>query len=132
MPASKINGAAIDQAVISDGCIIDRSRISQSLDRGAMPDGTRLPGTPVSADGGRFLRDRGVQAGECREGNSRVGVGENTRIESAIIDKKRPDRGQLRDLAGGQTGAFYGENYFIREGIAIVPKGAVIPDGTIV
>ena len=31
MPASKINGAAIDQAVISDGCIIDRSRISQSL-----------------------------------------------------------------------------------------------------
>ena len=31
MPASKINGAAIDQAIISDGCIIDRSRISQSL-----------------------------------------------------------------------------------------------------
>ena len=37
-----------------------------------------------------------------KRGIPRVGVGENTRIESAIIDKT-PDRGELRDLAGGQT-----------------------------
>ena len=31
LPASKINGAAIDHAVLSDGCIINRAQISHSI-----------------------------------------------------------------------------------------------------
>jgi glucose-1-phosphate adenylyltransferase len=70
--------------------------------------------------------------GERSRGDDRppLGIGENTRIENAIIDKNtrigrnvsiRNQRG-LVDHDGG--------SYFVRDGIVIVPKGATILDGT--
>jgi glucose-1-phosphate adenylyltransferase len=63
-----------------------------------------------------------------------MGIGDGTIIDGAIIDKnacvgrnvrienKRGDR--ERDGDGGR--------YVIRDGVVIIPKGAVIPDGTII
>ena len=75
-------------------------------DRSALPDSARLPGAPLSADGGGLLRDGGVQAGECREGRPAHGRGGEHADRVDDHRQKRPDRGQLRDLAGGQAGEF--------------------------
>jgi len=59
-----------------------------------------------------------------------LGIGKNCIIERAIIDKdarigdgvvirSQPDNKQVEN-----------ENYWIKDGITIIPKGAVIPDGT--
>jgi glucose-1-phosphate adenylyltransferase len=61
-----------------------------------------------------------------------VGIGEDSLIERAIIDKNaRIGRGvQIR--AEGRDQELDGDDFFIREGIVIVGKGAVIPDGTVI
>ncbi len=53
-------------------------------------------------------------------------------LDKVIVDKNaRIGRGvRLVNERGVQEAD--GENYYIRSGIIIVPKGAVVPDGTIV
>lgn len=60
----------------------------------------------------------------------KIGIGNGTVIDKAIIDKnarigKHVVIKNLKNLKNHD-----GENYFIRDGIVIVTKGAVIPDGT--
>ena len=131
MPASKINGAAIDQAIISDGCIIDRSRISQSLVgiRCLLSPGCRVHRSVLM--GADFYETEVSKSDSLSKGVPLVGVGENTRIESAIIDKNARIGANCVISPEGKPDHFDGENYYVREGIAIVPKGAVIPDGTV-
>ncbi|MDP6893561.1 MAG: glucose-1-phosphate adenylyltransferase [Verrucomicrobiota bacterium] len=131
MPASKINGAAIDQAIISDGCIIDRSRISQSLVgiRCLLAPGCRVHRSVLM--GADFYETEVSKSDSLSKGIPLVGVGENTRIESAIIDKNARIGANCVISPEGKPDHFDGENYYVREGIAIVPKGAVIPDGTV-
>jgi glucose-1-phosphate adenylyltransferase len=132
MPASKINGAAIDQAIISDGCIIDRSRISQSLIgiRCLLAPGCRVHKSVLM--GADFYETEDSKRQSQSDGTPLIGVGENTRIESAIIDKNARIGANCVISPEGKPDHFDGDNYYVREGIAVVPKGAVIPDDTII
>jgi glucose-1-phosphate adenylyltransferase len=61
-----------------------------------------------------------------------IGIGKNTVIRRAIIDKNvriGRDVKLLNDKAV-ETADGPNRSYYIREGIIIVPKGALIPDGT--
>ena len=67
-------------------------------------------------------------------GLPRVGIGEGTIISRAIIDKNARIGGKVRLVNESKIVEADGENnsYYIRDGIIIVPKNAVIRDGTIV
>jgi glucose-1-phosphate adenylyltransferase len=58
-----------------------------------------------------------------------VGVGGDSVVERAIVDKNaRVGRGvHIVNEKGVQEED--GDGYFIRDGIVIVPKGGVVPDG---
>ena len=70
--------------------------------------------------------------GHEAEGKPRIGIGRNTRVENAIIDKNARigencvlcPEGQPKDL----DHAFY----YIRDGIVVIPKNGIVPNGTIV
>jgi len=132
LPASKINGAAIDQAIISDGCIIDRSRISQSL------IGVRCliaPGCRVHRSillGSNNYETEASKAASDQDGIPRIGVGGNTRIENAIVDKNARIGADCVITPEDKPEHLDGKNYFIRDGIVIIPKNAVIQDGTVI
>ncbi len=132
LPASKINGAAIDQAIISDGCIIDRSRISQSL------IGVRCliaPGCRVHRSillGSNNYETEASKAASDQDGIPRIGVGGNTRIENTIVDKNARIDADCVITPEDKPEQLDGKNYFIRDGIVIIPKNAVIPDGTVI
>ncbi|MDA7625059.1 glucose-1-phosphate adenylyltransferase [bacterium] len=132
MPASKINGAAIDQAVISDGCIIDRSRISQSLIgvRCLISPGCRVHRSVLM--GSDFYETNASKDESDEKGIPRIGVGENTRIEQVIIDKNARIGANCVITPDDKPEHFDGENYYIREGIVIIPKNAVIQDDTVI
>jgi glucose-1-phosphate adenylyltransferase len=61
-----------------------------------------------------------------------LGIGMDSTLDRVIVDKNaRIGRGvRLVNERGVQEAD--GENYYIRSGIIIVPKGAVVPDGTVV
>ncbi|HSK62542.1 MAG TPA: hypothetical protein VK893_01830 [Pyrinomonadaceae bacterium] len=67
-------------------------------------------------------------------GLPRVGIGEGTVIKRAIIDKNARIGSNARLLNEAGTAVADGPNgsYFIRDGIIIVPKNAVIPDGAVI
>ena len=124
--------AAIDQAIISDGCIIDRSRISQSL------IGVRCliaPGCRVHRSillGSNSYETEASKAASDRDGIPRIGVGGNTRIENTIVDKNARIGAGCVITPEGKPEHLDGKYCFIRDGIVIIPKNAVIPDGTMI
>ena len=59
-----------------------------------------------------------------------MSIGRGCKIQRAIIDKnvRIGDSVVISDKSGSPD--FDGQNYFIRDGIVIIPKNAVIPPGT--
>jgi glucose-1-phosphate adenylyltransferase len=133
LPASRFAGATLDQCLVSDGCVLQegahiqrsvigvRSRIGRNV--------TVRDSVIIGAD--RFETD-GERARNAREGVPNLTVGDGTLIERAILDKDcRIGRNvQIINSRGLQVAD--AENYVIREGIVVIPKGAVVRDGTVI
>ena len=61
-----------------------------------------------------------------------LGIGEGASLEQVIVDKNaRIGRGVVI-TPKGDVADFEGPNYWVRDGITVIPKGAVIPDGTVI
>jgi glucose-1-phosphate adenylyltransferase len=132
LPGSKINGAQIDHAVISDGCIINRARINQSIVglRTIIGDGTEL-NRVVILGSDYYEAQESVEHHE-HAGLPRVGIGAHCKIENAIIDKNARIGNNVVISPAGKPENVDHERYFIRDGIVIVPKDAVIPHGMVI
>ena len=132
LPGSKINGAAIDHAVISDGCIINHADISRSIvgvrsivERGARLHRALLLGTD-------FYESADSIAENERAGRPRMGIGSNTVIENAIVDKNARIGNDCVVTPAGKPENVDHPLYFIRDGIVIVPRYGCIPHGTVI
>ena len=132
LPGSKINGAQIDHAVISDGCIINRARINQSIVglRTIIGDGTEL--NRVVILGSDYYESKESVDRHEKEGLPRVGIGAQCKIHNAIIDKNARIGNNVTISPAGKPENVDHELYFIRDGIVIIPKDAIIPHGTVI
>ena len=72
------------------------------------------------------------KASNRSRGIPNLGVGDNCVIEGAILDKdcRIGKHVQIVNRKGIQDGE--GSNYVIRDGIVVIPRGAVVPDGTVI
>ena len=61
-----------------------------------------------------------------------MGVGANTTIRRAIVDKNARIGDNVRLVNQNRVETADGDNYFIRDGIIIIPKGATIRDNTVI
>jgi glucose-1-phosphate adenylyltransferase len=134
LPPSKVEESQIDDSIISDGCIINGARISSSVIglRSRISKGVKLDSSfMMGADYYQTIDEMRINA---KENVPRVGIGEGTVIRRAIIDKNaRIGSGaKLLNEAGVMEADGEGGSYFIRDGIIIVPKNAVIKDGTLI
>ena len=125
LPGSKVNGATLRQAIISDGCIISDAHIERSVIgiRSIIQSGATIKNSVVmGAD--LFEQDRPGAADVPL-----IGVGKNCVIDRAIIDKNARIADGVVITPEGKPTNLDAENYFIRDGIVVVPKNAVIPAG---
>jgi glucose-1-phosphate adenylyltransferase len=132
LPASKINGAQIDHAIVSDGCIISHADIHQSIVgiRSIISPGSRLHRTIVL--GCDFYESALSVADHQGRGLPPIGIGRNTVIENAIIDKNARIGNDVHISPAGKPDSVDHELYYIRDGVVIVPKNAVVPHGTMI
>jgi glucose-1-phosphate adenylyltransferase len=132
LPASKINGAAVDHAVLSDGCIINRAQISHSIVgvRSLVGHGTMLQRV-VMMGADYYETADSIRLNEVRN-IPPIGIGSNTRIENAILDKNTRIGDNCIINPKGKDENEDGEGYFIRDGIVIIPKNAVVPHNTVI
>jgi len=132
LPATKVEGCTLRAALVSEGCILMGAEIERSVIgiRSRIGQGTRLRDTlMLGADYYETLQD--IERAQAR-GLPPVGIGADSVIERAIVDKNaRIGRGvRIVNAAGVQSAD--GSGHFIRDGIVIVSKGGVIPDGTVI
>jgi glucose-1-phosphate adenylyltransferase len=132
LPASKINGAEISHANISDGCIINRCKVSHSIIgvRSRVDEGCEINRT-IMLGCDYYESETSLKQYEAR-GLPRIGVGKNTRIENAIIDKNARIGDNCRISPAGKTGDVDHPLYYVRDGIVIIPKNGLIPHGTVI
>jgi glucose-1-phosphate adenylyltransferase len=134
LPPSKIEETEINDSIISDGCIINGAKIANSVVglRSRISKGVQIESSFMM--GADFYQTFEEMRGDLGKGLPRVGIGEGTVVRRAIIDKNARIGKNARLLnEGGVTetdGA--GGSYFIRDSIIIVPKNAVIADGTVI
>ena len=64
------------------------------------------------------------------EGKPRIGIGRNTRVENAIIDKNARIGDDCVISPSGKTGDVDHPLYFVRDGIVVIPKNGMVPSGT--
>ena len=125
LPGSKINGATLRQAIISDGCIITDAHIERSVlgIRSIIQSGATIRNSIImGAD--HFEQDRPANADPPP-----IGIGRNCVIDRAIIDKNARIADGVVITPEGKAANLDAENFFIRDGIVVVPKNAVIPAG---
>jgi glucose-1-phosphate adenylyltransferase len=132
LPASKINGAQIDHAVISDGCIISHADVHQSIIgvRSIINPETYLHRTIVM--GCDYYETAQSITDNAAVGRPRIGIGSHTRIENAIIDKNARIGNHVTITPGGKPENVDHAMYYVRDGIVIIPKNGVVPDGTVI
>lgn len=125
LPGSKVNGATLRQALISDGCIISDAHIERSVIgiRSIIASGATIRDSVImGAD--FFEQDR-----QSRGDVPSIGIGRNCVVDRAIIDKNARIADGVVITPEGKPTNLDAENYFIRDGIVVVPKNAVIPAG---
>jgi glucose-1-phosphate adenylyltransferase len=132
LPASKINGARIDHAIISDGCIINHANISHSIIgiRSIVGNGSEL--NRVIFLGGDYYESHASIIENEMLGKPRIGIGENTRIDNAIIDKNARIGNNVVITPTGKPENMDHPLYYVRDGIVIIPKNGAIPHGTVI
>jgi glucose-1-phosphate adenylyltransferase len=126
LPGSKINGATLRQAIISDGCIISDAHLERCV-----------VGIRSTIQSGATIRNSIVMGADFFETNREkipaglppVGIGRNCVINRAIIDKNARIGDGVVITPEGKAANVDADNYFIRDGIVVVPKNAVIPAG---
>ncbi len=125
LPGSKINGAAVKQAIVSDGCIIDDAHIERAVIgiRSYIKSGTTIRESIVM--GADFY-----EADQANRGGPELGIGKNCVIDHAIIDKNARIGDGCVITPDGKPDHFDGPNFYVRDGIVVVPKGASIAAGT--
>jgi glucose-1-phosphate adenylyltransferase len=132
LPASKINGAQIDHAIVSDGCIINRAKITHCIVgvRSMLNEGCSLTRTIML--GCDYYESLESIERHQAQNSPRIGIGSNTRIENAIIDKNARIGDNCSISPAGKPDNVDHALYYIRDGIVIIPKNGIIPHGTVI
>ncbi len=131
LPASKINGASIDHAVISEGCIISHCHIAQSVVgvRSLVDIGSHITRSVIL--GADYYESQESLTRNAAEGRPRLGIGKYTRIHHAIIDKNVRIGDHCVITPHGKPETTDHPLYYIRDGVVIIPKDTVVPHGTV-
>jgi glucose-1-phosphate adenylyltransferase len=130
LPASKIVYAQLSRASIADGCIIVGATIEHSIIgiRSRIEPGVTIKDSIVMGLDDYETLDQ-LHSSTAR-GVPALGIGRNTYIERAIVDKNARIGENVRISPQGKPENLDGDNWYIRDGIVVVPKGATIRSGT--
>lgn len=134
LPPSKIHNCDIDNSMVSEGCILNGVYARRSIIglRSRIDRNTRLENSIVM--GSDFFESLEEIKANIAKQIPMCGIGENCVIRRAIIDKNARigSNVQLINHKGVEQEDDTNGCYYIREGIVIIPKNAVIPDGTVI
>jgi glucose-1-phosphate adenylyltransferase len=132
LPGSRVNYCQLVRVLLADGCRLERAIVTESVIglRSIIKPGAQLRQV-VMMGADYFETDEALQENRNRR-RPDIGVGENSVIERAILDKNARVGRDVHIRTHTPADDVDEENYTIRDGIVVVPKDAIIPDGTVI
>jgi len=126
LPTTKISGTAMDRTVIADGCIINAGKIEHSvigvrsrIDTESTIINTYMMGSDFYQPLEHIVDEKIVS----------MGIGKRCFIKNAILDKNCCIGNDVRINGGKHLKDIETDTYVVRDGIVVVKKGALIPNG---
>ncbi|WP_111684263.1 glucose-1-phosphate adenylyltransferase [Winogradskyella tangerina] len=130
LPTSKISGTLLDRTVISEGCLIHAAKIERSV----IGIRSRIGAESTVINCYMMGNDHYESLEEVEKNNIKIymGIGERCFIKNVILDKNCRIGDDVRINGGSHLEDVETENYFVKDGIVVVKKDAIIPSKTII
>jgi glucose-1-phosphate adenylyltransferase len=134
LPPTKLLNCQVTESMIGEGCILKECQINHSV----LGIRSRIEAGCVIEDslimGADFYEPYAERQSDCETDTIPLGIGTNSTIRRAIIDKNARigcdvqiiNKDRVEDAEREKQG------FYIRNGIIVVFKNAVIPDGTVI
>jgi glucose-1-phosphate adenylyltransferase len=125
LPGARLDGCCFARVLLGDGSRVVDSKVEDSV-----------VGLRSSINGATLKRAlvMGVDNyyPKAPAGSPPVGIGEDSLIENAIIDKNARIGRNVRIVNTHQVQEAEGDGWVIHDGIVVIPKNGIIPDGTVI
>ncbi len=129
---SKIQQTEIDRSIISDGSILNKSRIYQSVIgvRSVVRSGTLIENSIIM--GNDYYETLEEETHIVNETTPPLGIGSNCIIRNAIIDKncRIGNNVRIENLDEKEDGHY--DNYSISGDLIVIPKNSILTDNTVI
>ncbi len=132
LPPAKISGTTLEKTLVAEGSIILASRIESSVIgiRSRIGLGTNLVNTYMM--GNDYYETLEEMTRENMAGLPMMGIGSRCYIKNAIIDKNCRIGDDVRINGGPHLENSDLPLYSVKDGIVVIKKGAIIPNGFVI
>jgi len=132
LPPAKVSGTIINKAILAEGCIIHAKEVTSSVVgiRARVGQDTVIKNTYIM--GCDYYENIDQIQEKNKNGTPILGIGERCLIEDAIIDKNCSIGNDVIIKGGAHLEKVDHPLYTIKDGIVVVKKGVVIPNGYII
>lgn len=130
LPASKLSGTTLEKTIVAEGCIIEASRIERAVIgiRSRIGRGSTIVNAIIM--GNDYYPS--LEQLESKNGIPPMGIGQRCYINNAIVDKNARIGNDVRINGGTHLAEGHHDFYSVVDGIVVVTKGSVVPDGTVI
>lgn len=124
LPAARIARSKIERSLVAEGSVISDAEIKNSIVglRSMIGKNCKISRTVIM--GADYYEDRGSTE------PIKIGIGDGSEIDRAIVDKNARIGRNVIIKNEKNIKNFDGDGFFIRDGIVLIPKNAVIKSGT--
>ena len=121
LPSTRAYGCRVDKAIVAEGCYLDTCEISESVIgiRSHIGTGSKITRSVLLGADYYQEEDAGVDG-------VGLGIGRDVVLDRVIVDKNARIADGVRLVNDTNVREADGDGYYIRDGIIVVPKGAVV------
>ncbi len=132
LPPAKISGTTLERTIIAEGCIINASRIEHAVIgiRSRLGYGTTVVNSYIM--GNDYFETLAEIEQAKEKGIPNIGIGERCYIKNAIVDKNCRIGDDVRINGGHHLPNSDHALYTVKDGIVVIKKGAIVPNGFII
>lgn len=135
LPGAKLNGGNFDRAIICEGSIVEKASINRSIigSRQLIGPGSVIRDSLVLGADYYEVLNRSLESFATAANPVPLGIGRDVKIEGAIVDKNaRIGHDVVINRRSPDEPDSEGDGYYVRSGIVIIPRAAVIEPGRVI
>jgi glucose-1-phosphate adenylyltransferase len=132
LPPAKISGTTMHNAIIAEGSIINAARVDNSIVGIRSRIGANTTILNAYLMGSDYYETLDEINADQQNGIPLLGIGQRCHIENTIIDKDCRIGNDVRIIGGTHLEDTDNDLYTIKEGVIVIKKGAILPNGFII